>query len=143
MHCYSPLGFVCTQATPGLCTTASIQFNEPNNVFGVLETGSGDREKEESEWSCNLLGSYHLLPSNIIGGLASCHMGSHFSKGAQSTSSSIGLESISVLDQIYGTLYGQCIGDAIGLLTEFMVKKDAKLVGNLPYRLNFRIPTPH
>ena len=64
-------------------------------------------------------------------------MGSQFSKGAQSTSSSIGLESISVLDQIYGTIYGQCIGDAIGLLTEFMLKKDAKLVGYLPYPLQF------
>ena len=28
-------------------------------------------------------------------------------------------------DQIRATLYGQCIGDAIGLLTEFMSKRDA------------------
>lgn len=28
-------------------------------------------------------------------------------------------------DQIRATIYGQCIGDAIGLLTEFMSKEDA------------------
>lgn len=31
-------------------------------------------------------------------------------------------------DQIRATLYGQCVGDAIGLLTEFLTKKDAKKV---------------
>lgn len=31
-------------------------------------------------------------------------------------------------DQIRATLYGQCVGDAIGLLTEFLTKKDAQKV---------------
>lgn len=31
-------------------------------------------------------------------------------------------------DRIWATLYGQCIGDAIGLLTEFMTVEDAKKV---------------
>ena len=31
-------------------------------------------------------------------------------------------------DQIKATLLGQCIGDAIGLLTEFMIKEEAKKV---------------
>ena len=30
--------------------------------------------------------------------------------------------------RIYGTLYGNCIGDAIGLLSEFMTKDEAKQV---------------
>ena len=31
-------------------------------------------------------------------------------------------------NQITAVLYGQCIGDAIGLLTEFLSKEDAKKV---------------
>ena len=30
-----------------------------------------------------------------------------------------------LLDRLYGTIYGNCIGDAIGLLTEFMNKTKA------------------
>ena len=30
--------------------------------------------------------------------------------------------------RILGTIYGNCLGDAIGLLTEFMVKKEASKV---------------
>ena len=30
-----------------------------------------------------------------------------------------------LLDHIRGTIYGNCIGDAIGLLTEFMTKREA------------------
>ena len=30
-----------------------------------------------------------------------------------------------LLDHLYGTIYGNCIGDAIGLLTEFMNKTKA------------------
>ena len=33
-----------------------------------------------------------------------------------------------LVDQIKGVLYGNCIGDAIGLLTEFMDKKEAQKV---------------
>lgn len=33
--------------------------------------------------------------------------------------------------QIKAVIYGQCVGDAIGLLTEFLTKKDAKKVGFL------------
>ena len=33
-----------------------------------------------------------------------------------------------LVDQIKGVLYGNCIGDAIGLLTEFMDKREAKHV---------------
>ena len=32
------------------------------------------------------------------------------------------------IDRIIATIYGQCIGDAIGLLTEFLSKREAKLV---------------
>lgn len=31
-------------------------------------------------------------------------------------------------NRVLGTIYGNCIGDAIGLLTEFMSKKDADKV---------------
>ncbi len=31
-------------------------------------------------------------------------------------------------DHVLGTIYGNCIGDAIGLSTEFMSKKQAKEV---------------
>ena len=30
-----------------------------------------------------------------------------------------------LLNRLYGTIYGNCIGDAIGLLTEFMNKTKA------------------
>ena len=30
-----------------------------------------------------------------------------------------------LMDRIKATIYGNCIGDAIGLLTEFMTKKEA------------------
>ena len=33
-----------------------------------------------------------------------------------------------IKDQILATIYGQCVGDAIGLLTEFMTKEEAKEV---------------
>lgn len=33
-----------------------------------------------------------------------------------------------LLDRIRGTIYGNCIGDAIGLLTEFMLKEEAQQV---------------
>lgn len=33
--------------------------------------------------------------------------------------------------QIKAVIYGQCVGDAIGLLTEFLTKKDATKVGFL------------
>ncbi|XP_046841598.1 ADP-ribosylarginine hydrolase Tri1-like [Xenia sp. Carnegie-2017] len=48
-------------------------------------------------------------------------------------------------DQIKGVLYGNCIGDAIGLLTEFMSKRDARecygQYQNLEY--NMKIHDPH
>ena len=34
-----------------------------------------------------------------------------------------------IADQIEATVLGQCIGDTIGLLTEFMIKEEAKKVG--------------
>ena len=42
------------------------------------------------------------------------------------TNSSLSKEVL--LDRIRGTIYGNCIGDAIGLLTEFMSKKEAMYV---------------
>ena len=33
-------------------------------------------------------------------------------------------------ERILGTIYGNCIGDAIGLLSEFMTREEAKTVGN-------------
>ena len=32
-------------------------------------------------------------------------------------------------DRIYATLYGHCVGDAIGLLTEGLTKEEVKKVG--------------
>lgn len=40
-----------------------------------------------------------------------------------STNSSLRKEVL--MDRIKATIYGNCIGDAIGLLTEFMTKKEA------------------
>ena len=34
-------------------------------------------------------------------------------------------------NHILGTLYGHCIGDAVGLLTEFMTKREAAKVSIL------------
>ncbi len=45
---------------------------------------------------------------------------------------------ISQKDRIVGTIYGQCIGDAIGLLTEFMTKREAKVVRCFCNFLNFK-----
>lgn len=39
-----------------------------------------------------------------------------------------------LLDRIKGTIYGNCIGDAIGLLTEFMSKKEAELIYGRNYQ---------
>ena len=33
-----------------------------------------------------------------------------------------------LIDQIKGVIYGNCIGDAVGLLTEFMSKEQARMV---------------
>ena len=33
-----------------------------------------------------------------------------------------------IRDQMLATIYGQCVGDAIGLLTEFLTKEEAKEV---------------
>ena len=44
-----------------------------------------------------------------------------------STNSSLKKEVL--MDRIKATIYGNCIGDAIGLLTEFMTKKEATDVG--------------
>lgn len=35
------------------------------------------------------------------------------------------------VDRILATIYGQCIGDAIGLLTEFLTKREAELVRHI------------
>lgn len=49
-------------------------------------------------------------------------------------------------DQIKATLLGQCIGDAIGLLTEFMIKEEAKkYYGKKPKQLSYsqKVPDMH
>ena len=33
-------------------------------------------------------------------------------------------------DKIYATIYGQCVGDALGLLTEGLTKDETKKVGH-------------
>ena len=35
-----------------------------------------------------------------------------------------------LIDQVKGVVYGNCIGDAIGLLTEFMSKRQAHMVSS-------------
>ena len=42
-------------------------------------------------------------------------------------------------DKIYATIYGQCIGDAIGLLTEGLKKDEVKKVQNRKHTLNISI----
>ena len=55
-------------------------------------------------------------------------------------SESIKKELPSQADQIFGTIFGQCIGDAIGLLTEFMTKAEAEKVFNVrPITLSFNV----
>ena len=49
-------------------------------------------------------------------------------KGACAQATSGKQESLHLVDQIKGVIYGNCIGDAIGLLTEFMSKDMAKKV---------------
>ena len=48
-------------------------------------------------------------------------------------------------DQIRALLYGQAIGDAIGLLTEFMIKEEAsKYYGHLPHlEYEHKVPDMH
>ncbi|KAH9488680.1 hypothetical protein Btru_042156 [Bulinus truncatus] len=51
-----------------------------------------------------------------------------------------------IKDQILATLYGQCVGDAIGLLTEFLTKDEAKkYYGRRPKKLEYsqKIPDFH
>ena len=49
------------------------------------------------------------------------------------------------VDQIKATVYGNCIGDAIGLTTEFMVKKDVKTYygKNKPFEYKDKVPDFH
>ncbi|CAL1531811.1 unnamed protein product [Lymnaea stagnalis] len=48
-----------------------------------------------------------------------------------------------VKDQIVATIYGQCVGDALGLLTEFMTKIDAKkYYGRRPKDLKYSQKVP-
>ena len=44
-----------------------------------------------------------------------------------------------LIDQIKGVIYGNCIGDAIGLLTEFMTKAQARMVRTSSVKLYFVI----
>ena len=52
----------------------------------------------------------------------------HQTDGAVKEEGETSLSKAVLVDQIKGVLYGNCIGDAIGLLTEFMDKKEAQKV---------------
>lgn len=55
----------------------------------------------------------------------------HGSKPKPSFNTKSTLSDEVLLDHILGTIYGNCIGDAIGLLTEFMTKKEAMHVSSI------------
>ncbi|CAH1782706.1 unnamed protein product [Owenia fusiformis] len=46
------------------------------------------------------------------------------------------------IDQVKGLVYGNCTGDAIGLLTEFMIKKEAKTYYGKKSKLKFKYKVP-
>ncbi|CAH1264864.1 Hypp3077 [Branchiostoma lanceolatum] len=48
-----------------------------------------------------------------------------------------------VRERLYGTIYGQCIGDAVGLLTEFMTKKQAAQVYPDPLEYHMKVADGH
>lgn len=54
----------------------------------------------------------------------------HGSKPKPSFNTKSTLSDKVLLDHMLGTIYGNCIGDAIGLLTEFMTKKEAMHVSS-------------
>ncbi|XP_078679053.1 uncharacterized protein LOC144914764 [Branchiostoma floridae x Branchiostoma belcheri] len=47
------------------------------------------------------------------------------------------------LDKVYGTIYGQCTGDAIGLLTEFMDKRKAHQYYQRPLEYHMKVSDRH
>eukprot|EP00058_Branchiostoma_floridae_P016229 XP_002601717.1 hypothetical protein BRAFLDRAFT_76064 [Branchiostoma floridae] len=47
------------------------------------------------------------------------------------------------LDKVYGTIYGQCTGDAIGLLTEFMDKRKAIKYYQPPLEYDMKVSDRH
>ncbi|KAI8503647.1 hypothetical protein Bbelb_186180 [Branchiostoma belcheri] len=47
------------------------------------------------------------------------------------------------LDKVYGTIYGQCTGDAIGLLTEFMDKRRAHQYYQRPLEYDMKVSDRH
>ncbi|CAH1265719.1 Hypp3232 [Branchiostoma lanceolatum] len=47
------------------------------------------------------------------------------------------------LDKVYGTVYGQCTGDAIGLLTEFMDRRKAHKYYQPPLEYNMKVSDRH
>ncbi|XP_019633344.1 PREDICTED: uncharacterized protein LOC109476765 [Branchiostoma belcheri] len=47
------------------------------------------------------------------------------------------------LDKVYGTIYGQCTGDAIGLLTEFMDKRKAHQYYRRPLEYDMKASDRH
>ncbi|XP_073229532.1 uncharacterized protein [Porites lutea] len=57
----------------------------------------------------------------------------HESKPKPSFNTKSTLSDEVLLDHILGTIYGNCIGDAIGLLTEFMTKKEAMHMDPVDY----------
>ena len=74
--------------------------------------------KSESEEQCSYVTSSeerHFPP-----GLQEDKTGVHHSFNIQSN-----FEKKDLVDHIKGVIYGNCIGDAIGLLTEFMSKSEA------------------
>ncbi|KAM7442122.1 hypothetical protein ABFA07_008861 [Porites harrisoni] len=63
----------------------------------------------------------------------------HESKPKPSFNTKSTLSDEVLLDHILGTIYGNCIGDAIGLLTEFMTKKEAMhIYGNYYEKTRFQ-----
>ena len=73
-------------------------------------------------------------PDTAVGNPNSLELGGHADQDETSSNTEPpqhgGVENIpaDVRDQIVATLYGQCMGDAIGLLSEFMDKEEATAV---------------
>lgn len=64
----------------------------------------------------------------------------HESKPKPSFNTKSTLSDEVLLDHILGTIYGNCIGDAIGLLTEFMTKKEAMHVSSIWGKTSIILP---
>ena len=68
-------------------------------------------------------------PQSEMGGIG----GKSLMKESEHSKDEVNFEEVfsgKLIDQVKGVIYGNCIGDAIGLLTEFMSKEQARMVSS-------------